>query len=218
MTAVERPRRLVTTVTDQLRDLILDGVLRPGEELRQERLARQLDVSRTPLKHALQELANEGLVTFSSGSTAYVISLTAKEASELMEVRELVDGMVARKLAGRSCSAEFESEARRLVDELEKSARPGNRPRSRYLHLNQDFHTALLMETGHYEIPRLLPVIRRSSQLPYLQDWAGHEMRIEVSAAEHRPILEAILAGDEDRAETLAREHVRRAARHWAAC
>jgi DNA-binding GntR family transcriptional regulator len=215
ITKVERPHRLDAAVSAQLRELIQDGALRPGQELRQEALARELNVSRTPLKNALRDLANEGLVTFDDNQTARVVSLTADEVVDLMEIRELIDGFVARKLAGHTLSSVFTSKMQEIVDQGERDAKLEDNVRRPYFRSNLEFHSRLLVETGHYEIPRLLPIIQRSSQLPYLQVWAALEPRVEESAAEHRGILDAILAGDQDRAEARAREHIRHAA-EWA--
>ncbi|MHB1595603.1 MAG: GntR family transcriptional regulator [Streptosporangiaceae bacterium] len=210
---VERPARLAQTVADRLRDLILDGAIPPGTALRQERMAAQLGVSRTPLKHALQQLAGEGLLTVNQSGAATVVSLSRQHAEDLLEFRELIDGFAARKLATTGLSAEAMAEATQLADAMGHYVESGSR--IGYLRSNGQFHSLLVLQTGNREAVRLLSAVRVSSQLPYLQDWSDKTGRLRDAVTEHHAVLAAIAQGDADRAERLAREHVRNAAGHW---
>lgn len=204
---------LATEVAAQIRSQILDGSLPPGTPLRQEQLANRLSVSRTPLKEALRLLEAEGLVTTASGATARVVQLTRAQAQEVWEVREYIDGLVARRLATQTLPDGFLAEADQLVELLETSAQSCSR--TSYLSYNLEFHSLLLTATGHHEVPRLLPTLRISAQVLYLQTWAHSSGRLKHSAYEHRAILQAINDRKPDQAEKLARAHIDNASRFW---
>src|SRR5688500_9362767 len=75
------------TAYEQLRQQILHGDIAPGAVLQQVELAQQLGVSRTPVRHALQQLAHDGLVEFLPGQTARVVATTLQDAIEMRQIR-----------------------------------------------------------------------------------------------------------------------------------
>lgn len=205
-----RPR-MKEGIVDQLRRLIIDGTLAPGTVLRQEHLARALSVSRTPLREALGVLEREGLVTFSASGSACVVALDARDAREIMDVREMVDGLAARVLAQRGMSAEVGERLEALAAGMRAVAQ---RDKHRFLVANADFHVAIVEATGHARLQQFVPLVRMSSEVVYVR-LQNQGARLRRSAEEHTEILAAIRAGDAEHAERLARAHVRAAAAHW---
>jgi GntR family transcriptional regulator, vanillate catabolism transcriptional regulator len=207
-----RPPKLADALVEELRQLILAGQLPAGATLRQEELADRLGVSRTPLRAALRTLEHEGLVTFSVHGTASVVSLEKDEARELMEVREMVDGLAARVLASRGLSAEFDQMLSEQLSAMQTAVAASDR--AAYLHGNAVFHATTVRASGHRYLQRLIPYITVSSQVPYLTLGAEGD-RFRRASEEHAQILGFIRSGDAEQAEEAAREHVRRATRHW---
>jgi GntR family transcriptional regulator, vanillate catabolism transcriptional regulator len=207
-----KPSRIVDHVVDRLIELIVEGTLPPGSLIRQESLAKQLGISRTPTREAIQRLELEGLVIIGPSGTARVASYEPADALALMEVRELVDGLAARVLARSGMSARTAAE---LVDRVEAMSRAVKADDKRtFLTENARFHLAIVEATGHKGLQLNIPLVRITSQAIYLEH--GHQPeRHEKSAAEHREILEAVAAGDADRAEEAARAHIRNAAGFW---
>ena len=207
-----RPR-MKEGIVDQLRRLIMDGTLAPGTILRQEHLARQLNVSRTPLREALVALEREGFVVFSPSGTASVVALGARDAREIMDVREMVDGLAARLLAQRGLSPSVERTLRGLAREMHALAATDKHG---FLVANADFHAKIVEATGHARLQQFIPLVRMSSEVVYvrLQD---QRVRLSRSADEHEAVIDAIRSGDGERAERIARAHVRAAASHWIA-
>jgi DNA-binding GntR family transcriptional regulator len=76
---------------DELTRLIRVGVLRPGEQIRQDRIATELSVSRTPVRQALQSLAADGLVKLVPNTGFFVADLTIDELSEIYWMREVME-------------------------------------------------------------------------------------------------------------------------------
>jgi DNA-binding GntR family transcriptional regulator len=209
--AVAARPRMKAGIVDQLRRLIIEGTLPPGTVLRQEHLAKRLNVSRTPLREALVALEREGFVTFAPSGTASVVSLGAKDAREIMDVRELVDGLAARTLAQRGMTAEVEDTLRALAARMHALAA---RDKHRYLTANAEFHATIVEATGHARLQQFVPLVRMSSEVVYVR-LQNQGLRLRTSADEHTAVLDAIRAGDGERAEQLARAHVRAAAAHW---
>ena len=188
-----------------LRDGIVHGNLAPGERLRSDALAQEMQVSRTPVREALRKLEAEGLVAH-AGSRLVVRAFSEQDLTEQFYVREALEGMAARLAAENATPAEI-TEIRELLDDMEPICRRGDVGALR--RLTAEFHQ-LVGRASHNN--RLLQA---------LQALLDHVRQLETSTlynegrpaqaiAEHRSLLEAIEARDADRAERLAREHRRK--------
>ncbi|HEY0381086.1 MAG TPA: GntR family transcriptional regulator [Candidatus Elarobacter sp.] len=208
---IVRHPRMKEGIVDHLRRAILEGKLAPGTLLRQEHLARQLHVSRTPLREALIALELEGFVSIAPSGAASVVSLDGRDALEIMDLREMVDGLAARLLAQRGMTAELDRDLTALAKTMRTNAA---RDQHRYLVANADFHVKIVEATGHARLQQFVPLVRMSTQVVYIR-LQNQGRRLAHSADEHGRVLDAIRAGDPDAAERLAREHVRNAAAHW---
>src|SRR5215218_7099701 len=85
-----------------LRRSILNGVYGPGQRLKEMEISRVLGISRSPVREAIQGLANEGLVRIAPQKGAFVANLNATEVAELYEVREALEIMAVRLAAERA--------------------------------------------------------------------------------------------------------------------
>ncbi len=197
--ALVRHPRMKEGIVDSVRGAILEGKLAPGTVLRQEHLARQLHVSRTPLREALIALEREGFVTIAPSAAASVVSLDVRDALEIMDLREMVDGLAARLLAQRGIGAELDRDLTALA---------------KTLRTNADFHVEIVEATGHTRLRQFIPLVRMSAQVVSIR-LQNQGRRLTHSADEHTRVLDAIRCGDADSAERFAREHVRNAAAHW---
>jgi GntR family transcriptional regulator of vanillate catabolism len=210
--AIKRPSRLAEAAADQLRSLIFGGQLPPGTVLRQEELASRLGISRTPLRESLRLLEGEGLIETPVTGGSRVVDLAGAAALEVMEVREVIDGLVARLWARRGLAEPALSTFTRMLDEMDRASVKGDK--KAYMVTNAAFHVGLLKGLEHRWLDQFASLVRVSSQATYLHlDQRGE--RLLLSAREHRSILEAITSGREELAEGLARQHVANAARHW---
>src|SRR3989304_3577192 len=100
------PENLDDKIYARLKALIAERRMLPGERILQDRLARQMGVSRTPLVNALKRLAQERLVEWVSRRGIYVRRFTKREMARLFEVREALEGLSARLAAPRIAPAE----------------------------------------------------------------------------------------------------------------
>lgn len=204
--------RLSDHIVETLTRLIVEGNLEPGSVIRTEDLGRQLGVSRTPMREALQRLEADGFVTVAPNGIAKVTTLDRDEALKMMDVRELVDGLAARVLAENGTTEGVLTELADLVSGMKRASLADDK--HGYLVLNARFHATMLTATQHRPLQQFHPLVRITSQAVYLR--LGHQpSRHRQSSHEHAELLKAIRARNPVLAERLAREHIRKAAQFW---
>jgi DNA-binding GntR family transcriptional regulator len=199
-----RRRRLVDDATQTLRDAILDGRFTAGARLRQTDLADQLAISRTPVREALGRLQHEGLVELLPGGGVRVAVLALEEAAELYDLREVLDGLAARLAAQRAAPASFA----RLERSLDRMAQClARNDANQWFGAHVAFHEEIFRATGNARLIALSTMVRLSIQRfhPVL---LRTPHRLADADREHRGIHAAIVAGDGERAEQLARAHI----------
>lgn len=202
-TAASRGERVYRAILEALRN----GELKAGDRVREQDLAERLGVSRTPVREALGRLLGKGLLTSIGGRGLVVRSLAAGEVVDLYIMREIIEGAAARLAAQHASAPEIAALAdihARFLAHLDDEALMAG--------LNRQFHDA----------------IHRAARNPYLDVASGElqdtiallgattfsvEGRPDSAAREHAEILAAIEARDADRAEQLARAHIRGALR-----
>ena len=185
-----------------LRAMIINGELRPGQKLIQDDLAEHLGVSRTPLLAAFSKLEQENLVITIPRRGAYVRQYTDKELLDLCNIRMRLESLGAREaaLAGTDDLSSLES----ILKKFDKAAVKKNEALVKQL--DYDFHIEILRISGNkilYEMlfPYIIIVLSMSG---FLMNY------LEASRAEHHEILEALRAGDPDKAESLMYKHTSR--------
>jgi len=207
------PELEVSSVVDQaylaIRERIDNGVLARGMRLHQEQLAAELGVSRTPVREALRRLAAEGRVEIHTNRGARVADIEPLDMPEPYEARLVVEPGAAALAA----SAGLEEPQQRMRDAIAaQRAAVGDIPRS--FAANRAFHLALVEASGNKllsEFAEHLWVARIGAAI--YEHQAETPERMLEDAEEHAAILDAVVAGDARRAETLTRRHVAEALR-----
>ena len=196
-------RNASAAATELIRAAILDGRLPPGQRLKDEELARELGISRTPVREALLVLQTEGLVDAAPNRGAVVRSHDGDDLEDLYQLRALLEGYGARRAAANiseksiadlwvSCDR-FDSLIEGDVQELVKE--------------NMFFHNTILDAARSRRVAEL---IRKVIELPLVYRsyiWYSVEQR-RISAHYHRQITKALEAHDGERAELVMKEHV----------
>jgi len=133
-------RSLSEVVTERIRGRILDGTLKPGERLVEDRLSVELGVSRVPVREALRGLSAEGLVTLLPRRGATVVEVTPQSVAELVEVRALLEGLNAR-LAAQRHDPEIVAKLEETLARGNEAAKAGTA--EELARLNAEFHEQL---------------------------------------------------------------------------
>jgi DNA-binding GntR family transcriptional regulator len=189
-------------VAAEIRRLILDGTLRQGERLIEDRLAEQLGVSRNPIREALRVLEAEGFLEVTARRGCFVATLSAEQAADLFEVRLAVEPLGAR-LAARDASGAHIGRMREILAEAQ--ANPDHQDLDLLAGLHTELHSLIFEMTGNnYLIAIAIPMVKRGQWL--LRQSAP--LRTPSAWSQHHELISAIEAGDPDLAEAVARHHV----------
>lgn len=205
-------QQLKDWVADQLRNAISEGRLRPGEWLRQERLARELGVSHMPVREALKQLAAEGIVEYLPYRGMRVAEFTPADIEDIYAVRAALEGRAARAAAYRLTAEQLE-ELGELVQAMANSMAPEQLALNRAQ--NRRFHELIYRASGRTYLIRALDQMWTWFPTMFLDTYAatahtpvsGRDTDVD----EHRAVLEALKAQDGPLAEQLLAEHVVRA-------
>ena len=199
-----RPASLHEEVAARLRTMVFERQLVPGQWIDELALARDWQISRTPLREALKVLASEGLVTLVPRQGCKVTELSEDDADELFPVMALLEGRCAFEAVRKATPADMKA-LRRLHDLLEKHAAAKNI--DGYYRANHDFHSKVQALADNRWLDRATNDLRRFLRLLRGRqlNWPG---RIEASINEHRVLIAAIEQGDAARAERLMHDHL----------
>lgn len=194
----------------RIRRWIVEGRLRPGERLVEQRLAEDLDLSRTPVREALRMLQAEGLVAFERNRGARVRELSRAQIADLYELRARLEAMAAELAAARATPSERDALAR--ADEAfaaaVSAALDGDIDAVREVfHQNDVFHLSLLGAAHHESLTQAL--VRVVDHTLVFQAFRHYDPAgLERSVQYHSLITAAVVAGEPERAARLMHEHV----------
>jgi len=191
-----------------LREAMRAGVIRPGEQLVELDLAAALAMSRTPIREALRRLEVERLVENAPRRGLVVPTITLDDLIEIFEIREVLEGLAARRAAQRMGAAELAAVGGTIA-RMEQALASGD-----LIQLGEastQFHRLIRTGSRYSRLPTLLSLMFDAHRSVSVHEFAPD--RAAAAVAEHRAIYEAIAAHDQDAAERLAREHSRNALR-----
>src|ERR1044072_4107141 len=155
---------LSTVVSEQIRGQILDGKLRPGERLVEDKLSPELGVSRVPVREALRVLSSEGLVTLEPNRGASVAEVTPELVAELVEVRTLLEALNARLAARRHDPAIGAA----LQDTLKRGTAAAQSGSPDHLaRLNGEFHERLAEASRNTVLTDIMRSLRERTSLAF---------------------------------------------------
>lgn len=200
-------RSLRGRVFQKIREDILSGVYKDHEELKEVSIGEELGVSRTPVREALRQLELEGLVTIIPNKGAYVTGITAKDVHDIYMIRSQLEGMCAR-WATRNITDEQIEELEEIILLSEfHLKKTGGVQATQVSELDGKFHKVLYRACNSRIMEHTLTDFHKYVQASRTLS-VGAKSRAEKSIEEHREILEAIKAKDEDLAAKLAHEHI----------
>lgn len=199
---------LVTTVRDKLREAIVREELPAGMRLSQEQLARQLGVSRMPVRAAIMALITEGLLEHRQSGGVVVRPLSLKDLEDVYEVRQAIESQAVRHVTLHPTPEGLDQVLSVLHEHRGSIA---DYSPVRLLEADREFHLALLKATGNGQfmkavVPLWSVVERAMFRMLTMPGVAA------LAWDEHEKIAAAIAEGNPDEAERHLREHLRNAA------
>lgn len=205
-----RKRLLYEIVLDSIFQALVEGRIAPGERLPEERIARDLHVSRSPVRQALQEMARQGIVVLTPQVGAYVSTWTVRDVEDFGRLRALTEGLAAAQAAVRIEDLGLES----IGQAVER--------------LNRAIADDALMEIIESDIDFHRAVVRGSQNTSLIHAFAAMELRIHMFLViqkylypsvdgqrdayhHHYGIYQALSSRDADLAQERMKDHLIRA-------
>ena len=217
-----KPLATAPHLADQVRDAVLSeiasGQLLPGDRIIQEKIAQALGVSRQPVQQALNLLHNQGVLQEAPGRGLIVTVLDPDHVLHMYDLRAVIEGLACRRAAENNAENKAGNNAEKLglalIDAGRKAVSSGSV--AKMIAADMKFHELLYSLSGN---PLVAPSL--SSHLTYTQRVMGEVLLRDEKPRDiwnqHAKILEAIIKGDGERAETLVRTHITQAARFMVA-
>lgn len=225
-----QPKQIYEQIADEIRSGILNGLYGPGTRLPSERLlAQKLKVTRPAVREAIGALQNEGLVVTRQGSGTYVAESTKNNSHannsvpsieadhspiSTLEIRMLIEPAIAR-LAARRNKSRRDKHAEEYLDRMADVKDISDiRQQELWSECDRLFHRQLAVMTGDALVLKIADEISKSMDQPLWKrlrdDGIYDPSRIQLYAAEHRLIYEAIVSGDEVAAAFYVEGHLKR--------
>ncbi|MGV6873969.1 GntR family transcriptional regulator [Pseudochelatococcus sp. B33] len=198
-------------LVEEIRTRIVSGELRPGAKITERELAQRYGVNRAPLREALLRLEERRLIERVPFSGTRVFQPSNRMLSELYDIREVLEGLAARRAAETASDAQIEELTRMAREGSERIANssPGDLPHIR------DIHMRIAEISGNQELERIL----NGEIWLYLRAnhrrWVDALEKRALGALQHERIAEAIRSRDGDVAEMLMRKHIRTSRAAW---
>jgi DNA-binding GntR family transcriptional regulator len=201
------PKTVQQITVEKLRGAILSGMFKPGERLLEAQLCEMLGVSRPSVREALRSLEAERLVTLVPNKGPHIPVITWEQATEIYQVRALLEGEAAALAAGRA-SASYIKKMRAALAAFRKAARNGDA--AGQVESTADFYSELLRLCGNSIIEETLSGLL--ARINFLRAKSmSRPGRAEYSFKEMAAILDAVEAGDSEAARRAAAFHVEQA-------
>ncbi len=190
-----------------LEEQIISQKLRPGEAVTEMKLSRELGVSRTPVREALQRLDREGLIKLIPNKGAVVLGISEQDLIDIYKIRMRLEGLAAR-IAAEKKDVEF---CRQLGDNIDLTGFYMSKGDiEKVKDLDSEFHDIIYRCCESRMLGKTLSELHR-----YIASYRKLSLaasgRIDRSLAEHKEIYDAIASGNTDAADELMSKHVERA-------
>ena len=203
--AVVRATSVSEMVHQYLKDSILSGALMAGDAIRQDDIATRLDVSRAPVREALNQLEREGLVVLRPRRGYIVASLDPEEIEDIFGIRMVLEEHAGRVATERRTLADVVA-AKKLVRAMDVIGAESSAEIAEWARLNREFHDTIYRASGVNRLRTIAANLRDTVEQYVRLDLATANWK-GVAQKEHKRILTAFEAGDAEAVARLSREH-----------
>jgi DNA-binding GntR family transcriptional regulator len=199
-------RGLTEQVADSIRQAIFSGSFELGERLNEADIADRLHVSRGPVREALTQLRQEGIVTMSWHRGAFIMELSAADVSELYSLRTVLEVFAIRQAAGAATAADLEA-MNAVLAAMSKAG--DDQSDFDMIQLDVQFHDELYRAAHHDRLGTAWSSIRSQVLLSLLvKRHTSNEYYRDLVIAEHQLLFDLVRSRDADACEVALREHI----------
>ena len=197
-------------IADQLREQIVQGIFRPGEQINESAMASRLRTSRGPLREALQRLCQEGILVNHRNRGVFVLDLTTEDVKEIYAVREAVESAAANTLLdGRKERVTDTCDVLQgIVKEMAKQVAVSDW--QAIARLDMQFHTSFVAGTRNSRLIRIYETLAAESRMCVLSLEVAYP-RLDVLVQEHQNLLDLLEAEDRKGLQQAVKRHLHQA-------
>jgi DNA-binding GntR family transcriptional regulator len=199
-----------TIVYENLRRRIIAGELQPGLPINEADFARELSVSKTPIREALRQLERDGFVENIPGRGSMIAHIRPQDIREVFEIREIIESGAAKRAARLRDSEELRAkreEGKKLLEDEQAG--------EAYVHewgSWEDVHLCIVKALGNQTLVDMYSgLLDRIKRFRSYYGKRFTQRRLHEILTEHTAILDAIVEGDGERAEQMVQQHLRNA-------
>lgn len=189
---------------ERLQEAIRNAGLEPGAPLSETRISKALGISRTPVREALQQLSQEGVVNIIPGRAITVAAPSIQEVLEIVHIRELLEPELVR-LAAEALPGEAMQTLKESIEEMERAAEVSDRPA--WSRADTIFHETLSNFCPNRLLGQLVLQARNRAHYTAIDEQTT-DTRITECTIEHRQVADAILNRNPKAAEETMRSHI----------
>ncbi|PPF43122.1 GntR family transcriptional regulator [Pseudoclavibacter sp. AY1F1] len=197
-------------IAEHLRERVVDGTFAPGSQLNEARIAGDFQVSRGPVREALQRLIQEGLLESRRNRGVFVRELTDEDVAEIFAAREVLECAAAAVIAARPAAerAAIASALSSVVSELDAAIAAGSEARA--LRLDHEFHTRFVASAGNSRLTRAYATIATESLICSSHAVGAHAPLSDFSS-HHEALVRLTEQGDIEGIHATVHRHLTRA-------
>jgi len=188
-----------------LKERIIKGNLKPGEKILEVNIAKQLGVSRTPVREALRELAAEGFFAMEPNLGMIVIDFSIEDLQEVLKIRKLLEGF-ATSIAAKKINKEEIKKLEKIIKKMSISISKNDV--LVYSDLNAEFHNLIFNICGNKQLIKIYDNLSNSEHRFRIRSLRNNPERLKYSLKEHQKILEALKRKDSEQAYKLSQKHI----------
>jgi DNA-binding GntR family transcriptional regulator len=194
-------------VYDNLKRRIITNALKPGDPLNEGIFSKELKISKTPVREALQQLEKKGLVENIPGKGAFVSRFSFQDIRELCEIRDILECEVIKRVASKGDLNLAEAHA--IRDKFISSDTSGGRSGKSYFNAGDQIHSFIFAAFGNRKLIREYQGLQEQIVRITLHFFGqNRQERAAESFKEHLEIIDALIARDPARAEKAVRIHI----------
>ncbi|WP_054958287.1 GntR family transcriptional regulator [Paenibacillus dakarensis] len=194
-------------ITCELRLQIINGTIKPGEKLSENRIAHAFEASRSPVREAMKTLSNEGLIRLERMG-AVVIGLSLKDVEELYDVRYLIDSFVQAHVF-KNPHPDLTGHLEQIIDRMELAAK--HRDAIEFSYQDLSFHEKIIKEAGHKRIFHLWksirPLVMTTMLITTEQIFSSGEDKIRYVIDKHIKLVQEMNSFDPQRIQTAVQHY-----------
>lgn len=200
-----KSRSLRQQVTETLRRAIVHGELQPGERIIEEDLAERMEISRGPIREALRQLEQEGLIVSFPYRGAVVAEVSTEEVLRvLLPIRVTLEEFAVDHALANFDDADLDR-LEAIVDQMARAAEQGDL--ARVVELDMEFHRLVMSVSGQFHCLQLWDLIAPRIRGLFYRMGPKHDSLLAIPA-QHRELLEALRSGDTPHAHAVLLEHI----------